>query len=178
MDIEATAPAPARAARAARRVYRHRLPVRVMHWINVVCLTVLLMSGLNIFNAHPALYWGRESTFASPWISLGARNTPNGPIGYTRIGDTEFTTTGVLGLSTAGDDTRPMARAFPAWATIPGTQWLAMARHWHLFFAWLFVLNGIAYVLYSIFSRHLSRDLVPTKPDVKAVLSDAVVGGG
>ena len=41
------------------RVYRHRLPVRVMHWINVVCLTILLMSGLGIFNAHPALYWGQ-----------------------------------------------------------------------------------------------------------------------
>jgi thiosulfate reductase cytochrome b subunit len=30
-----------------------------------------------------------------------------------------------------------------------------MARHWHLFFAWLFVVNGVAYVLYTIFSRHL-----------------------
>ena len=28
--------------------YRHTIPVRVMHWINVVCLTVLFMSGLNI----------------------------------------------------------------------------------------------------------------------------------
>ena len=67
MDIEATAPPATARARAARRIYRHRLPVRVMHWINVVCLTVLLMSGLNIFNAHPALYWGQESTFADPW---------------------------------------------------------------------------------------------------------------
>jgi Ni,Fe-hydrogenase I cytochrome b subunit len=57
MDIEADAivPAatPAAAAIAARSVYRHRLPVRVMHWINVVCMTILLGSGLNIFNAHP-----------------------------------------------------------------------------------------------------------------------------
>lgn len=170
MDIEATAPPPtAVAARAARRVYRHRLPVRVMHWINVVCLTVLLMSGLNIFNAHPALYWGHESTFARPWISFGARNTPNGPVGYTRIGSTEFTTTGVLGLSTSGAGSRPMARAFPQWATIPGPQWLAMARHWHLFFAWLFVVNGIAYVLYTIFSRHLKKDLVPTRDELRNI---------
>jgi thiosulfate reductase cytochrome b subunit len=168
MDIEATAPAPARAARAARRVYRHRLPVRLMHWINVVCLTVLLMSGLNIFNAHPALYWGRESTFASPWISFGARNTPNGPVGYTRIGDTEFTTTGVLGLSSS-EGGSPMARAFPAWATVPSGQWLAMARHWHFFFAWIFVVNGIAYLLYTIFSRHLARDLVPTRDELRNI---------
>ena len=60
MDIEATLPPATVDARAARRIYRHRLPVRLMHWINVVCLTVLLMSGLNIFNAHPALYWGQR----------------------------------------------------------------------------------------------------------------------
>ena len=170
MDIEATAPPLATLdARAARRIYRHRLPVRVMHWINVVCLTVLLMSGLNIFNAHPALYWGRDSTFAHPWISFGARNTPSGPVGYTRIGSTEFTTTGVLGLSTSGESGMPMARAFPEWATIPGPQWLAMARHWHLFFAWIFVVNGIAYVLYTIFSRHLKRDLLPTRDELRHI---------
>jgi len=37
--------------------YRHTLPVRVMHWINAIALTILLLSGLNIFSAHPALYW-------------------------------------------------------------------------------------------------------------------------
>ena len=169
MDIEATAPAPAAVVRPARRVYRHRLPVRVMHWINVVCMTVLLMSGLNIFNAHPELYWGHESTFAKPWISFGARNTPNGPVGYTRIGSTEFDTTGVLGLSATGADHRPTARAFPSWATVPGPQWLAMARHWHFFFAWLFVVNGIAYLLYTLISRHLTKDLIPTRDELKNI---------
>ena len=38
-----------------------QLPVRLMHWINVVALTMLLMSGLQIFNAHPSLYWGKSS---------------------------------------------------------------------------------------------------------------------
>jgi thiosulfate reductase cytochrome b subunit len=168
MDIEATAAAPVIGARAKRRIYRHRLPVRVMHWINVVCLTMLLMSGLNIFNAHPALYWGRESTFARPWISFGARDTASGPVGYTRIGGTEFTTTGVLGLSKASDGSLA-ARAFPSWATVPSGQWLAMARHWHFFFAWIFVVNGIFYVLYTIVSRHLKRDLVPTREELRNI---------
>jgi len=169
MDIEATLPPAAVDARAARRIYRHRLPVRLMHWINVVCLTVLLMSGLNIFNAHPALYWGQESTFAQPWISFGARNTPQGPVGYTRIAGHEFDTSGVLGLSTSPDSGTPMARAFPWWATIPGPQWLAMARHWHFFFAWIFVINGVLYLLYTIFSRHLKRDLVPTRDELRNI---------
>src|SRR4051812_20416343 len=158
---------PMTAAASAERFYRHRLPVRVMHWINVVCLTVLLMSGLNIFNAHPALYWGRESTFAAPWISFRGEDTPQGPIGVTRIGSTEFVTTGVLGLSQV--DGQPMARAFPGWATLPTTQWLAMARHWHFFFAWIFVINGLAYILYSLFSRHLQRDLLPTRLELRRI---------
>src|SRR6516165_8893282 len=39
--------------------YRHRLPVRITHWINALCILFLLGSGLNIFNAHPRLYWGK-----------------------------------------------------------------------------------------------------------------------
>ena len=168
MDSEATrAPEETAAAAPPRRIYRHRLPVRVMHWINVVCLTILLMSGLNIFNAHPALYWGQGSNFARPWISMRAENAPAGPVGKTQIGNAEFTTTGVLGLSTVGGSLA--ARGFPSWATIPGPQWLAMARHWHLFFAWLFVVNGVVYVLYTIFSRHLLRDLVPTKLELSNI---------
>jgi Ni,Fe-hydrogenase I cytochrome b subunit len=36
-------------------LHRYPLPVRLTHWINVLCLSVLLSSG-QIFNAHPALY--------------------------------------------------------------------------------------------------------------------------
>ena len=46
-----------------RLIYRHTALVRATHWINVVFLTILLMSGLQIFNAHPALYWGEVSKF-------------------------------------------------------------------------------------------------------------------
>ena len=154
----------------ARRVYRHRLPVRLMHWINVVCLTILLMSGLTIFNAHPALYWGRDSTFADPWVSIGALRAPGGGIqGVTTIAGHRFATDGVLGASTVGDAATKTARAFPSWATIPGPQWLSMGRHWHFFFAWLFVANGIAYLLYALFSGHLKRDLLPTRDELRRI---------
>ena len=70
-----TTPRPAATAAAAppgrQRIYRHALLVRISHWINVICLTALLMSGLQIFNAHPALYWGNKSTFDSPWLAIG-----------------------------------------------------------------------------------------------------------
>ena len=107
MDTTASAPPLAAApAPPARRIYRHRLPVRLMHWINVVCLTILLGSGLNIFNAHPALYWGHDSTTVQPWLSMRGENTPAGPVGKTRFAGTDFTTTGVLGVSKVDGETR------------------------------------------------------------------------
>ena len=33
---------------------RHHLVVRVTHWVNVVALTIMVGSGLRIFNAHPS----------------------------------------------------------------------------------------------------------------------------
>jgi len=64
---------------------------------------------------------------------------------------------------------RPDRAAFPSWLTIPGYKFLSMARAWHFFFAWVFVVNGIAFVLYAYFSRHLQRDLAPTGADVKGI---------
>lgn len=50
--------------------WRHPWPVRVTHWVNVLCVLVLAMSGLQILRAHPHLYWGLKSTFADPWLSF------------------------------------------------------------------------------------------------------------
>ncbi|MEN7527571.1 cytochrome b/b6 domain-containing protein (plasmid) [Cupriavidus basilensis] len=146
--------------------YRHTLPVRIMHWINVIAFFILLMSGLQIFNAHPALYWGKSSyTGRPPILQMGAKETKDGKVvGVTRVAGREFNTTGVLGAS-RGPDGDLVGRGFPAWATIPGPQWLALGRRWHLFFAWILVINGLAYVIHAIFSRHLVRDLTPTKED-------------
>jgi thiosulfate reductase cytochrome b subunit len=55
-----------------RLIYRHPLLVRLWHWFNALCLLLLLMSGLQILNAHPALYWGEKSTFAHPWVAFHA----------------------------------------------------------------------------------------------------------
>jgi thiosulfate reductase cytochrome b subunit len=166
----ALSPAASRVTRAPGELYRrHALPVRIMHWINVVALTLMFMSGLAIFNAHPALYWG-DSSYGGrhPWLEIGAREDAQGnPIGYTRLLGREFRTTGVLGLST--DDRQMYAQAFPSWLTVPGHQWLSMARAWHFFFAWVFLINGLCFVVYTIASRHLARDLLPTRADVRGI---------
>ncbi len=147
-------------------IYRHKLPIRIMHWINVLCFIVLLMSGLNIFNAHPALYLGKSSYSGRPPIleMNAAQNTNAGLIGVTKVFGHPLNTTGLFGAS-VGPRGNLINRGFPSWLTIPGPNWLAMARHWHLFFAWLFVINGACYLIYSFLSKHVQRDLLVTKND-------------
>jgi len=144
-----------------------------MHWINVAALAILLMSGLQIFNADPGLYWGLSSySGRPPLLRLYAEQAADGSqMGVTEIFGRKFRTTGVLGLSRDPSDPSGalIERGFPAWLTIPGPQWLAMGRRWHFFFAWIFVLNGLLYVGYSLWSRHLSRDLKPTRRDWRSV---------
>ncbi len=38
---------------------RHALSTRIWHWLNLLSLAILFMSGLNISNAHRHLYWGQ-----------------------------------------------------------------------------------------------------------------------
>ena len=118
----------------ARRqtVHRHSLIVRLTHWINVLCITVMLMSGFQIFDAHRALYWGQKGADADPhWFAL--------------------------------------ANGFPAWATIPSWQDLATGRTWHFAFAWLFLANGVIYLLFGLLSGHFRRDFLPTGQQLRQI---------
>ena len=50
---------------------RHALSTRLWHWTNVLCVVVLFMSGLNISNAHPRLYWGDAGfSAAEAWLHI------------------------------------------------------------------------------------------------------------
>jgi len=100
-----------------------------MHWVNALCVFLVLMSGLQIFNADPRLYWGQFG--ASPDRSL-------------------------LALSTG----------FPGWATIPGWRDLATGRRWHFCFAWLLVANATVYIVVSLSTRHIGRDLLPRRREL------------
>ena len=144
---------------------RHSLAVRILHWVNFVTLAVMLMSGLQIFNAHPALYWGASSNFSHPLLSMNAMQDNQGHVeGVTTVGRYTFNTTGLFGWS-EGEGGRYTERGFPRWATLPESRWLAMGRLWHFFFAWILVVNGCFYVIYGFASGHLRRDLWLTRTD-------------
>ncbi len=162
MTASATLPAP-------EIVYRHALAVRLTHWVNALCLLVLLMSGLQIFNAHPTLYLGSTSEPHRAILSMDAVEREGGSYsGVTTIGSHAFDTTGVLGLS-QGPDGRLEARGFPQWITLPSYRDLATGRRWHFFFAWLLVLNGLAYLAYALLSGHVRRDLAPTGGEIRGI---------
>ena len=143
-------------------VRRHRASTRIWHWLNVVALCVMLMSGLMIFNAHPRLYWGEYG--ANPdkaWLEIDATRAGQGVV---RLGGLEVATTGVLGLS-RGADGKLQDVAFPSWATIPSSYSLADARLWHLAFAWVLAPAWLIYLLWSLANGHLRRDLAPTRQE-------------
>lgn len=144
---------------ASTLIKRHSLATRAWHWVNALALLVLLMSGLQIFNAHPALYWGSGSHFNHPILSIGARMSSNGPMGFTDIAGHRFTTTGVLGWSSVNGQMQ--ARAFPDWITLPGSQWLSLGRQWHFTAAWIFGVTLVAYLLYSLISGRRRRTIGP-----------------
>lgn len=132
-------------------VKRHTRITRITHWIWAMSLFFLLLTGLQIFNAHPILYWGDQSGFGfdnSVFVIGGAEST-----GHVQIGSWRISTTGIFFWS---NDT---ARAFPAWATIPSGIDLATGRVVHFFFAWLLVGTLLVWLIGGVWSGHIWHDL-------------------
>lgn len=148
-------------------VYRQRLLTRLTHWAWALSLFFLLLTGLQIFNAHPSQHIGKEAGFEydNAILEIGARQDGDMLRGVTRILGVEFDTTGVLGVSDGE------ARAFPAALTIPSTQSLATGRVIHFYFAWMLVGTLILWLIASALNGHL-RQLVPTLADLRALPRD------
>jgi hypothetical protein len=100
-------------------IYRTKLPVRIWHWINAFSIFVMLMSGMSIFNAHPASTGASTANFDQPWLVIGN----HGDRGFVNLLGLELPAGGLLGVSSEG------ARAFPPLLTILRTTiWPAAAN--------------------------------------------------
>jgi thiosulfate reductase cytochrome b subunit len=150
-------------------IYRQKLVTRVTHWVWAVSLFFLMLTGLQIFNAHPSLHIGKEAGFAydNAILEIGAQQDGDAMRGVTRVFGVEFDTTGVLGVSDGE------ARAIPAALTIPSYQSLATGRVIHFFFAWALVGTLALWLVASTLNGHL-RQLVPTLADLRALPKDLV----
>jgi thiosulfate reductase cytochrome b subunit len=162
LDLPAPPPAP---RPELHTVLRHHWVVRVTHWTNALAIIFLLMTGLNIFGAHPRLYWGDAGSVDQRerlWLETGASPPWSKPTGWIEIAGQRFDTTGIIGVSekpTGGIN----FVAFPHWATLPAMRDLATARSWHFFFAWVIILNGLAWLGYSLLSGRLMREILPKR---------------
>ena len=165
--------APAAASRGDL-VYRQSIWTRATHWIWAISLFFLLLTGLQIFNAHPSLYIGEQSGFEfdNSVLRMYAVNTDAGPRGRTQIFGQTFDTTGIFGMS--GSAERPAYQGFPGWATIPSFRDLATGRVIHFFFGWIFVATMFVWFVVSLLNGHLWRDVLPGRSDLSAVPGDVM----
>jgi thiosulfate reductase cytochrome b subunit len=148
-------------------IYRQKLITRITHWIWAICLFFLMLTGLQIFNAHPTLYIGQESGFEydNAVLAIGAREGADGLQGVVQVFGQTFDTTGVLGVSDGE------VRAFPAALTIPSYTSLATGRTIHFFFAWVLVGTLAVWVIASILNGHV-RQLIPNLADLRGLPRD------
>lgn len=153
-------------------IYRQSIWTRLTHWSWAIALFFLLLSGLQIFNAHPTLYIGNQSGFAfdNAVLSIAASDTDQGTRGKTTLIGRTFDTTGVLGVSGSDGD----ERAFPAWATIPSYQDLGTGRVVHFFFAWIFVTVFSVWLIASLLNGHMLRDVAPRVRDIRNLPRDVL----
>lgn len=156
-------------------IYRQSMWTRATHWIWAICLFFLLLTGLQIFNAHPALYIGQQSgfEFENAILEIGAINTDAGPRGRTTIFGNSFDST-ALGLGMSGSAERPTFTAFPGAVTIPGYRDLGTGRVVHFFFGWIFVATVLIWFLASFINGHLRRDIVVRPGDIASLPKDVV----
>jgi thiosulfate reductase cytochrome b subunit len=169
--------------------YRQSAWTRVTHWVWAVTLFFMVTSGLQIFNAHPILYFGRQSGFGDKHylgpqagygnaqfdntvLDIHAEKHGSTVVGVTRILGHDFDTTGFLGKS--GSEDQPDYQAFPAWATIPSYYDLATGRVIHFFFAWILVPTWCIWLFASLINGHLWRDIVPKPRDAGRLPRDIV----
>lgn len=157
---------------AGELIYKQRLATRVTHWLWVVCLFFLLLSGLQIFMARPDLYIGEQSGFAfdNSFLTIGAFFDGPTMRGFTELFGYRFDTTGWLGAIWV--DGNLQARTFPSWLTIPSYRDLASGRVVHFFFAWLLGGTLLAWLLASLFNGHLGRDVLPKPADLRKLGHD------
>ena len=136
-------------------VVRHSVTTRVTHWVGTLAFFVLVMSGLQIFNAAPYLDASVKSDPARRVLLIGAEQTPDGAgTGYLELFGKRFSTGRLLGYTDDGMGGQA-PRAFPGWIAFPGFQDLADGRRWHLFFGWFFVAAGVAYFISGVMRKDL-----------------------
>jgi thiosulfate reductase cytochrome b subunit len=117
------------------------LVIVIAHFINFICVLLLIRSGLHILADHPMLYWTDHTRRDNYWIKFGKKKMPKDK------------------LWTAHDEAEVSSHVY----TLPGGghHEFGMARNWHFTAAIVWLLTGAVYWGY-MFATGTWRRLVPT----------------
>jgi thiosulfate reductase cytochrome b subunit len=126
---------------------KHPLAIRWMHWINFPVLFTMIWSGILI-------YWNDSD------------NAYQHPHAVYRVGLGKFT----------------LLRFFPPWFYtnhIGSFSWdmrfqVTRALGYHFFFMWLFLINGLLYVIFLLWSREW-KFMVPTRDSIREAIQVTLV---
>jgi methionine sulfoxide reductase catalytic subunit len=113
--------------------------IRLTHVLNVLFLTLLARSGIELLGAHPKLYWNDDCRPGSEWLRFTRKRMPADRI-WTSKDEEE---------------------AIPSWLALPGQRHLGLGRHWHFATVLAWILTGLVYVV-LLFAADEWRRLIPT----------------
>jgi thiosulfate reductase cytochrome b subunit len=128
--------------------------VRLTHFLNVLALFVLIGSGLQIFNAHPTLYYADTSDPKKVVLSLPApaQDLPGGGKLQMIIFNNRFP----VGANALQEVPTPVALG----------GWLEGGRRMHFTAAYILMLNGLIYLAFMLFGRR-KRFVWPGMADLR-----------
>ena len=151
------------------RIYRHPVAVRVYHWVQALCFVLLLMSGLQIFNAYPRLHWGATGYAGMPAIfEIAGSGTLQDRRSWIDVGSQRLYTTGLLGVPHELPFEGVVNVAFPPVMILPSRPGaLGYGRGWHFLAAWIFAFNLGWYLTYAVCSGRVCRELWPTERQMR-----------
>jgi DMSO/TMAO reductase YedYZ molybdopterin-dependent catalytic subunit/thiosulfate reductase cytochrome b subunit len=127
--------------------------LRFAHFINLIFVTLLIRSGIEILSALPKLYFNDDAKPGSEWIKFTRKKMPKDKL-WTSLDEEE---------------------SFSSWLALPGHKNLGLGRHWHFFSMIFWFANGVAYYILLFTSGEWIR-LVPTSWDIFAqAFNDALI---
>jgi sulfoxide reductase catalytic subunit YedY len=114
--------------------------IRFAHFINIIFITLLIRSGIEILSALPKLYRNDHAIPGTEWIKFTKKKkTPQDK----------------LWISLEEEE------SFSSWIALPGHKNLGLGRHWHFFSIIFWIANGMVYYILLFTSDEWQR-IVPT----------------
>ncbi|RCW45974.1 molybdopterin-dependent oxidoreductase-like protein [Halopolyspora algeriensis] len=99
--------------------------IRITHWVNLLFITLLIRSGVEILGTHPKLYWRNDSKPGTEWARFTRKTMPTDKL-Y---------------------DTLDEEESYSSLVSMPGHKQLGLGRHWHFFSVIGWILTGLTYVI-------------------------------